>query len=34
VVRAEADGAHLTGIAALQAAAPSLKPARIAAAVD
>jgi len=30
VARAEADGAHLTGLAAFQAAAPSLKPARIA----
>lgn len=30
VVPAEADGAHLTGIEALKAAAPALKPARIA----
>ena len=30
VARAEADGAHLTGIAAFEAATPALKPARIA----
>lgn len=30
VARAEADGAHLTGVDALKAAIPSLKPARIA----